>query len=234
VTEVPEHLLRRSRERREALGLGGGGGDEGESAAPAPSAAPPATTPAVAVTGEVAEGAGSVATLTEEPPEPPAPVIARRPKTPFWMITLLVLLPVYAWVYTGAFGARHAAAANDPVTLGSALFTANCSACHGANGEGGIGPQLAGGSVLRTWPNVSDHINWVHTGGAPFVGKTYGSQGHTVTASNVMPPFGQDHGGSLSDAQIVDVVCYERIGLSGAPATAANCPALAGASSAAS
>jgi mono/diheme cytochrome c family protein len=182
----------------------------------------------VATSTVVEEGAGSVAVLEQEPPnEPPAPVIARRPKTPFWMVGLLVLLPIYAWVYTGAFGPRHVAAANDPVTVGSALFTANCSVCHGASGEGGIGPQLAGGAVLKTWPSVQDHITWVHTGGAPFVGKTYGAQGHAVSASNVMPPFGLDHGGTLTDAQIVDVVCYERVGLSGAPEDAANCPAVA-------
>jgi mono/diheme cytochrome c family protein len=224
VSEVPEHLLRRSRERRAALGLGG---EEGEGApAPAASAAP-----AVAAESapEAAAPRGAVAVVEEAPPEPvPAtpPPPPRRPGLPLFALVLLVALPVYAFIYLGAFGNRSkAAAGGDPVALGGTLFAANCAVCHGASGEGGVGPKLSGGEVLKTWPNVNDHVTWVHTGGAPFVGKSYGSQGHTVAANNVMPAFGQDHGGSLSNDQINDIVCYERIGLSGAPDNAQNCPA---------
>jgi mono/diheme cytochrome c family protein len=127
---------------------------------------------------------------------------------------VLVALPVWAFIYLGAFGSRTNAAANDPVARGNIVFhTAGCSGCHGANGEGGVGPALAGGDAVRTFPNIADHISWVHTGGAPFIGKTYGAQGHTVSPNNVMPAFGQDHGGPLTDQQIQDVVAYERQGL---------------------
>jgi len=44
----------------------------------------------------------------------------------------------------GAFLAcGHAAMAQD-LTAGKTLFTSNCLACHGANGQGGVGKKLAG------------------------------------------------------------------------------------------
>ena len=64
---------------------------------------------------------------------------------------------------------------------------------------------------MKTFPNEADHITWVHTGGAPFIGKGYGDPDrdggqHTVSPNNVMPAFA----GTLSDAQIAAVVKYER------------------------
>lgn len=86
--------------------------------------------------------------------------------------------------------------ANEPSTSGTApspggqLFQANCASCHGAQGEGGIGPRLAG-VVTHDFPNETDQIN--------FVTKGKGS----------MPAFG----GNLSPAQIRQVVDYTRAGL---------------------
>lgn len=224
MTEVPEHLLRRSRERRAALGLGGDEGDEATATATATTSASTAAaaSPALAEPAglEAATGAGGV-TVVEEPQAPAAPPpIPRRPKTPFWMVSVLAILPIYAFIYYGAFGARHAAAANDPVAVGNAIFhSAGCSGCHGNNGEGAVGPALA--SVKKTFPNVADHLSWVHTGSAPFAGKSYGNSGRIATGG--MPGFAS----SLSDAQIADVVCYERVGFGGGSASA-DCPATAG------
>lgn len=230
MTEIPEHLLRRSRERRAALG--GGEGSE-----PAATAGVSATAAAAAKTAEVPGGApvpvpveggrapavrqgggGGTGAVTQAPtgveePEAGLRLGPTRTKIPVWMMPVLAALPLWGIVYLGAFGSRDKAAANDPVTRGAGIFAANCSSCHGASGQGGVGPKLAGGEVLKTWPNVADHVNWVHTGGAPFVGKAYGAQGHTVPANNIMPAFGQAQGGSLTDAQIQDVVAYERAGL---------------------
>src|SRR5713226_8121197 len=124
MTEVPEHLLQRSRERRAALGLGGGEpGDEGSGATAAPlaGAAPPApaASPAVATAAEAAgaEPAAAVpATIVEESAAPSGP--PRKPGVPVYAMVLLAVLPVYAFIYLGAFGNRTKAAANDPVTLG--------------------------------------------------------------------------------------------------------------------
>src|SRR3954463_16445451 len=62
MAEVPEHLLKRSAERRKQLGLGGDGDDDAP-AADAPAAETPAETPAAAA----------------RPPEPPAETPAETP-----------------------------------------------------------------------------------------------------------------------------------------------------------
>ena len=227
MTEVPEHLLRRSRERRAALGLGddtAGGGSATPAATPAAGAAgdePPA--PALAAAGagasvetgsvELEPGAagGAVAVLEEAPP--PAPRLTRT-RTPFWIMPVLIGLPIYAFIYFGAFGSRHAVVLNDPVARGNIVFhSAGCSGCHGVNGEGGVGPKLAGGQAALTFPKVADQISWVTTGSGPFTGKKYGDPnragGQHGPATGGMPAFG----GSLTAQQISDVVAYERTGL---------------------
>ena len=68
---------------------------------------------------------------------------------------------------------------------GAEVFaTVGCSACHGANGEGGIGPALAGNADLA---NAALVINQILVGGG------------------VMPPFAQ-----LTDDQIAAVANYVR------------------------
>jgi mono/diheme cytochrome c family protein len=87
--------------------------------------------------------------------------------------------------------------ANEPSTPAAArspgeqLFRANCASCHGADGRGGFGPQLAGGVAVRDFPNENDQI--------AFVAKGRGS----------MPAFA----GVLTPAQIRQVVDYTRTGL---------------------
>src|SRR5436190_13698444 len=78
VTDVPEHLLRRSRERREALGLGGGGAPPAgpDEAAEAPAA------PAEVATPADADGPAEVGTEVAEAPAAAAPARAGgRPAT---------------------------------------------------------------------------------------------------------------------------------------------------------
>jgi mono/diheme cytochrome c family protein len=86
--------------------------------------------------------------------------------------------------------------ANEPGSAGAGgpgaqIFQANCASCHGANGEGGIGPKLAGGAVIRDFAYEQNQI--------AFVAKGRGS----------MPGFG----GSLSPAQLRQVVEYTRTAL---------------------
>jgi len=233
VTEIPEHLLRRSKERRAALGGEGGAPAEGTAtetpsateqaraavtetpgaAAPVRATAPPATQP-----GGAAPPARP--TVPEAPAAPEPRYRPTRVKTPVWAVALLVLLPLWGIVYLGAFGSRAKAAANTPAVVGGGLFnSAGCAGCHGAQGQGGVGPQLANGAVLKQWPKLQDHLDWVRTGGSTHIGETIG--GVVVTAANAMPGFG----GALTPAQIADVVCYERVTFGGAPADSNNCPA---------
>jgi cytochrome c oxidase cbb3-type subunit 2 len=83
---------------------------------------------------------------------------------------------------------------------GAALFTANCSACHQANGEGlpGAFPSLKGDAAVND-DEATKQIQVVLRGlhDAKVGGLAYGS---------AMPPFA----GTLSDAEVADIVDYER------------------------
>jgi mono/diheme cytochrome c family protein len=206
VTEVPEHLLARSRERRAALGLGGG--DEG--GAPAPAASEGGAAPAEASSAPVPAAAAAAPVVFEEPPPPPPPPYVAelaRTRVPLWVMPVLVALPFWGLLYFGAFGSRHSEAIAAPD--GGAIYKANCSSCLGAAGEGGVGPALAKGEAKLTFPEEADHISWVHTGSGPFTGKPYGDpdrEGGQHVAKGIMPAFA----GTLSDAEIQAVVAYER------------------------
>lgn len=208
MTEVPEHLLQRSRERRQALGLeGGGGGESGAGAAPAgESGGGGAVAVAEATAPAETEGGGAVAVATEDalPSYTGPPQITRpKPRVPVWAAAVLAILPFWALFYVGAFGERKA---NEVtwLSLGESTFsTAGCSTCHGAQGQGGVGPALA--NVHSTFPDIKDQISWVETGSKPFQGKVYGKG--TRVATGGMPAFK----GAISDNQIKAVVCYERV-----------------------
>lgn len=46
---------------------------------------------------------------------------------------------------------------------GAEVYQANCASCHGADGGGGIGPQLAG-SAAKQFPDIEDEIEVVTDG----------------------------------------------------------------------
>lgn len=79
----------------------------------------------------------------------------------------------------------HGAAAH-----GALLYRAYCAACHGAAGQGGVGPMLA-----RTWPSVQPALTL-----------------RAVTAQGVpgtlMRGWAQTHGGPLDAAALEDVVAF--------------------------
>ena len=211
MTQVPEYLLERSRARRAALGLGGGSpapapsGDGGAGAAPAPVAA---AAPAVeATSGPIAPSAPAAPTVPSAPL--PEYVTDPGPKSgiPFWMMPIILMLPLWAVVYMGAFGSNGSAAA---APTPAALFASNCAVCHGATGGGGVGPKLAGGEAKLTFPEEADHIAWVTNGSASKKGQPYGDPnrpgGQHIASTGGMPAFG----GQLSPAAIQQIVEYER------------------------
>ncbi|HEX2850043.1 MAG TPA: c-type cytochrome, partial [Acidimicrobiales bacterium] len=107
-------------------------------------------------------------------------------------------------LYSGAFGERKTAGANDPVTIGQGVFaSAGCSGCHGPTGGGGVGPALD--NVTKTFPKFDDQIAWVTNGSASLKGQPYGATGKIATGG--MPGFGT----TLSKEQIIAVVCHERV-----------------------
>jgi mono/diheme cytochrome c family protein len=215
LTEIPEHLLKRSRERRAALGLGGGdapaegGGDApaaAEAPVPATAAATPATTPAAPAPVEPAVVA----------PEPAYIQAARRRKRiPYWAMPVLLALPLWGYVYVRTLEPPPAGE-DDPLVLGTQVYTANCASCHGATGGGVSAPALADGAVLATWPDWRDHAAWVRLGSAGWPAATYGATNKPVGGVGQMPSWD-----TLSDQQIAEVVLHERE-LSGEDVTEEN------------
>ncbi len=212
MTEVPDYLLERSRARRAALGLGGGGdapapaGDSsGGDATPATAGSAPAPAPAAATSAPAAPSA--------RPPELPTYIAPVGPRSgiPVWMMPVILFLPLWAIVYLGAFGESSTAAG--PATGQEIFQTAGCVNCHGAQGQGGVGPQLAGGEVSKTFPNEADHIKFVGEGSSKIKGQPYGDPardgGQHTANSGGMPSFA----GQLTEEEITLVVQYEREGL---------------------
>ncbi len=97
------------------------------------------------------------------------------------------------------------------VGVGSVVYTepSSCASCHGAGGEGGSGPALAGG-VLTTFSMCTDHIEWVSLGTTGFqdAGRdTYGDTAIAVGSGGQMPSFQE----TLTPDEIAAVVFYERV-----------------------
>ena len=69
------------------------------------------------------------------------------------VITVVLLLTVSPTV---------AEPAETAVASGADLFASNCAGCHGARGEGGVGPALAGG--LTRFESIDEVVSFVSTG----------------------------------------------------------------------
>jgi len=219
VTEIPEHLLKRSKERRAALGLPGGeSGDAGSGATDAgdPSAAG-AAGPSAAVEQAAPVVPARPAAPTPAPPPPPLPAYVqaanRRRRIPYWAMPIVALLPIWAYLYLGAISPPPA---SDELAEGQELYS-RCSSCHAANGSGGIGAQLNEGEVLRTFKDPQDLMMWLRLGaeGGARPDGTYGDAdrpggAHTLDElPGVMPAF------DLDAAELVAVTRYVRETLAG-------------------
>jgi glucose/arabinose dehydrogenase/cytochrome c553 len=113
-----------------------------------------------------------------------------------------------------ASGAGESVQAGFDAAKGKDLYIANCSACHLANGEGvpGAFPALKGSGVVNK-DDPAKHIQVVLNG-------MQGARAGGVVYASAMPPFA----GVLSDAEIADVIDYERSswGNRGIPVNAAQ------------
>ena len=196
MTEIPEHLLKRSKERRAAIG--------GEAPSEDAPAAGDATETAAAATPAVpAAAAAAPAETTPEPPKPVRPEVAAamsRRKIPFWAMPVLAGLPLWAYVYQATLEPPPAAEAG-PLAAGQEIYS-GCASCHGAGGGGGVGPALD--TVLEVWPDYRDHMMWIKLGDAGWPAATYGANGTPVGVGMPGHP-------SLTDAELAEVVLYERV-----------------------
>lgn len=202
MTEIPEHLLARSKARRAAMG--GGGGDD------APAAATPATTddaaPAPAAAAAPAAAPATPVEVTVEPTPPWVEAAETRKKIPVWAVPVLFLLPLWAVVY--ALTLDPPTDAESPLTVGTEVYGTNCATCHGATGGGsGNIPALVGETaVTKEFPRPADQVAWV----------ALGSEGWLATGQNELPGGYSVKGGmppwaaSLTPDEIMAVVLHER------------------------
>jgi hypothetical protein len=144
VTEIPEHLLKRSRDRR-----AGGSGD----ATPAASGA---STPAVPAASAPAKAAAKPepAPKVAKPDSPVVAAAKARRKIPFWAMATLSLLPVWGFLYVLAIKPTEKTV-EGPIAKGIEVW-GGCAGCHGAAGQGGAGRVLYQGEALKTFPHIED------------------------------------------------------------------------------
>ena len=214
MTEIPDYLLKRSKDRRAVLSGG------------TPSAEPSASKEVA----KTATSSAAPAIAAEAPPPPPKPdpayVVAAktRKKIPFWAMATLSLLPVWAFLYLLAVSPQEREATG-PMAVGGAIYS-SCASCHGAAGQGGAGRVLHEGEVLKTFPHIEDMLNFVYTGSQPYVAaglNVYGNPDREGGAhaplsynGNAMPSQGETQGGGLTNYEILGVVCHVRYAVSGA------------------
>jgi mono/diheme cytochrome c family protein len=167
---------------------------------------------------------------------------------PRWLAVAFVVVPAIALLYAlvapgGPDCGASGALAIDPETGlaencdgtpygaepgalgdGEAVFAAQCAVCHGATGGGGVGPALAGGSVLATFSQCGDHIAWVTTGSNAWPEATYGDTAKPVLGFGAaMPGFGA----LLGPDEIAAVALYERVAFGEEPLADAEAGCLA-------
>jgi len=215
VTEIPEHLLKRSRDRKS--GDGASSSDGAASAGDSVPAVQKAATPA-----KTAKNEPSV--VLARPDSPRVAAAKSRKKIPFWAMATLSLLPLWGFLYAVALKPQ-VKVVQGPLAIGSAVF-GGCAGCHGAAGQGGAGRILYQGEVLKTFPHIEDQLNFVYTGSQAYANagiKQYGDPKREGGAhaplsynGNPMPQQGAAYGGGLSEAEILGVVCHERYTIGGA------------------
>ena len=218
MTEIPEHLLKRSK----AAKTGKSGGDdagaptaESSSGDAAPvAAADPAAAPAVPTE--------SLPNLDPAPePVAPEPVYvtaskARR-RIPAWALPVVAVLPI--WAYTFA-GTMQEAPVEDPLFIEGEIFysEAGCAGCHGGTGGGGTGYQLSDGQVLATFPKPIDMMVHVARGSQAINDQAYGDPdrdgGQRISGGRGSGPMpAQD--GQIPQVELEMIVFHERAVLSG-------------------
>lgn len=211
MTEIPEHLLKRSKAAKSGKSGDSGGESEGSAESSAPVAAQ---------SSAPAAPAANLPNL-DPPPPPPKPVphfvqaALSRPRIPVWVLPVIAALPIWAMFFAGTMQQPET---EDVLLVDAELVYGSCSGCHGGNGGGGVGYALSDGEVLKTFPDPIDHMVHVARGSDPINGEQYGDPdregGARVSGARgrgAMP--GQTE--SLSMIELEIVIFHERAILSG-------------------
>jgi mono/diheme cytochrome c family protein len=211
LTEIPEHLLERSRARRAALGLGGG---EGGAAPATPAATEGGAAEAAPKAAAPAKAAAPVAAKAPEIVlSPYAQAAIARKKIPVWAVPVLLFLPLWGFLYWGTLDPEPVEALG-LAAEGPVVYSARCATCHGGSGGGGAGPELQ--TVVATFPDFHDHVWWVVNGSnGVSPGAVYGDparEGGARVSVGGMPPWGE----GLTAEELLAVVYHERAAYGGA------------------
>ncbi|MEZ5342894.1 MAG: hypothetical protein R2706_16060 [Acidimicrobiales bacterium] len=218
MTEIPEHLLKRSKARK------GGGDDAAPAADAASTAVSPSAPQAASAPGALAAAAAAIPADKPKPPAKPVPAYVaayeKRKRIPVWAMPVVAALPLWGWFYAGTM---QEPIREDPLyTESAALYSAKgCAGCHGAAGGGGTGYQLSGGEVLATFPNDIDQMVHVARGSDAIKGLAYGDParpGGSRVAGNLGAMPAQAAAG-LTQLELELVIFHERVVLSGEDAT---------------
>lgn len=210
MTEIPEHLLKRSKAAKG--GKPAEGGDAPADGESTPVAAESAAAPVAAAPAD------NLPNLDPEP-EPPKPVphfvaaAQARKKIPVWVLPVIAALPVWAW---GFAGTMQEVETEDPIFVEAAELYVSCAGCHGGAGGGGTGYQLSGGEVLATFPEPIDMMVHVARGSDAIIDQQYGARTEDPRISGArgrgaMPA----QIGTLKLVELELVVLHERAVLSG-------------------
>jgi mono/diheme cytochrome c family protein len=217
VTEIPEHLLKRSKERK--------------AAADGAAASSDATPAVVASAAPAARAAAPAPVVMVAPPKPELPALRAakaRKRIPIWAMPVVAGLPIWGLMYFMAIKAPKVRVTG-PLAEGARVYI-TCSACHGTDGGGGSGYPFVNNSLWKTFPTIEEQIRYVYHGTKGVKGLPYGSPdrpgGQRIGgARGNMPNWGlKTSGGSLTDAEIVAAICHERHELA-SPTEAALKPA---------
>ncbi len=212
MTEIPEHLLKRSKAAKSGKSGDGGGA---ESAAPAESSAPVA---ASAAAPAAAAPAANLPNL-DPPAPPPKPVPAyvqaaqARKKIPVWVLPVIAALPIWALSFAGTMQQPES---EDILLIDAELVYGSCAGCHGGNGGGGIGYAFSDGEILATFPEAIDHMAHTARGSDAIAGEAYGDPnragGGRISGERGLMPAQM---ASLSLIELELVVFHERAILGG-------------------
>ncbi len=210
MTEIPEHLLKRSK----AAKAGASGDDAG--------GADTSSTPVAAETAAAPVAAAPAANLPnlDPEPEPPKPVphfvaaATARKKVPVWVLPIIAALPVWAYSFAGTMQQPEV---EDELLIVAEETYASCAGCHGGNGGGGVGYALSDGSVLETFPEPIDMMVHVARGSDAILDQPYGADradGQRISGARGRGPMPAQLN-SLDMVHLEVVVFHERAILSG-------------------
>lgn len=235
MADIPEHLLKRSRdakaraggESEEAPAVEDRGSPEPDEAEAPAGEAPETTsdeTEEVAVEEPVgqelepapapapAEVAPATAAKVYAPASQPTGVARgyRGARVPAWLIPVYIAVPLLMIALTFSIVNALEEEANNSSSTGpdgAAIYTKQCAACHGPEGGGGVGPALA--NVGKVFPDFKTMYEWVLNVAAETNGPYgEGGQGNNGEGARTgaMPAFE----GTLSPEEIYAVVAHER------------------------